>query len=261
MRDGIRLDLAAAGAQLVERIGRRCLDPVNPSRQQRGGTGRDVGNRQQHHALAPGQSRLVPIVVVALQLSALAGRPRLHLPRTGAGRRLAISLPVAADLLEVGRARDREAVEQRGHDRVDTLGLQLDLVVVDLAIADQRPERGDQHAASGTVEGRRLVVQGPVDAEDHGIGVEVGAVVELHALAQFEDPFRGIGRILVPFGRQTGHQLRRCGRGRQVPCDQRVVERIAHETDAFGALVGRAVGCGDVGQRHGDAQGGGLLSP
>ena len=73
----------------------------------------DVGDRQQHQALGLGNAVLVPVLGVALELGALARRPGLHLPRTGARWRLAVGLPVLADLLEIVGAGDDEAVEQR----------------------------------------------------------------------------------------------------------------------------------------------------
>ena len=189
--------LQPRGLELVERIGRRRLDPVDPARQQRRGARRDVGDRQQHHALALGNAVLVPVLGVALELGALARRPCLHLPRAGARRRLAVGLPVLADLLEIVGAGDGEAVEQRRHHRVDAVGLQFDLVVVDLAIGRRaaRRRRSAPLRPSRSNDGD-LSFERAVEAEDHVVGSEWRAVMELHALAQLEDPFRRIGRVL-----------------------------------------------------------------
>jgi hypothetical protein len=105
------------------------------------------------------------------------------------------------------------------------------------------------------IELRRLVIQDLVEVPDHGVGLEVAAVVELHVAAQRDHPARGVALVDFPARGEAGHEHRRLIGRRQVPIDQPVIDRVAHEAHALAALVGlagrqRHVGCG-----HADAQG------
>ena len=109
-------------------------------------------------------------------------------------------------------------------------------------------------AACFGIELRRLVVQDLLEIPDHDGGVEVGAVMELHALAQLEDPALAVALDRRPFGGETRLDVgEHVGLG-EVPVHQRVVDRVAREAETFEALVGLAGGLRDVGRCHADAQ-------
>src|SRR6516164_3331604 len=69
------------------------------------------------------------------------------------------------------------------------------------------------------------------------IGGQLATVVELHALAQLDDPALVVGGIDRPFGGETWRQRRLPVGAGQVPVDQRVIERPADEAIAFEPLV------------------------
>ena len=211
-------------------------------------------DRQQHHLVELRHAGLVPIVLVRRQLGAglrLEGR---ELPRAGARRRLRELVPVLADLLPLRRARHHDPGDLVGQEGVGRLGRDLDRPVVDHLVGG---DGGNARAALRRllrVELRGLFVQQLLEVPDHGVGLEVAAVVELHAVAQGEGPARRIGLVDLPRSGEAGHQHRGLvGRG-QVPIDQPVIERVAHEPHAFAALVGLAGGQRNVRGGHADAQ-------
>jgi len=163
-------------------------------------------------------------------------------------------LVVPADLFPLRRAGDQETVEHRRHDRVDAVGLQLDVPVVELAVGDDRPYRRDGQRPSGAVELRRVFIEGAVKVPDYCVGVEQRPVVEPDPLAQLEDPARRIFAILLPAGGEPRHELGRPVGWRQIPADQRVIDGVAEKPNPFGALIGRPIGQWNVGHRHRDAQ-------
>jgi hypothetical protein len=106
------------------------------------------------------------------------------------------------------------------------------------------------------VEALRLVVDQALDVPHHQVGIEIAAVVKLHAFAQLEDPSLVVGGVDGPLGGEARRQRRFPVGTRQVPVDQRVVERPAHEAVALEALVGLSRPVGDVTGSHGNAQDG-----
>src|SRR5580704_18118873 len=79
---------------------------------------------------------------------------------------------IAGDLFPLRRAGDQETVEHRWPNRVDAVGLQLDVPVVELAVCDDRPYRRDRKRPNGAVELRRVFVEGSIEVPDYCIGVE-----------------------------------------------------------------------------------------
>jgi hypothetical protein len=93
-----------------------------------------------------------------------------------------------------------------------------------------------------------------VEGEHHRVRVEGAAVVELHVLAQLEDPLFRIGLAHFPRLREAGHQRRQFVALPEVPVDERLVDLIAHEPKALEAVVGLPTRIRDVGRGHADAQ-------
>ncbi len=75
----------------------------------------------------------------------------------------------------------------------------------------------------------------------------------MHTAAQLENPDAAVLRIDRPRHGQARPQRRRLVGAAEVPVDQRVVQRVAHEPEALGSLVRRAGVGRDIGQRHSHA--------
>jgi hypothetical protein len=86
---------------------------------------------------------------------------------------------------------------------------------------------------------RAAAVEITIKVPGHGIGFEVGAVVEFHAMAQMEDPGLVILRIALPFFREPGTQTRQLVGLGQIPQHQTLEDRIAEEAHAFKTVVGQ----------------------
>jgi hypothetical protein len=67
---------------------------------------------------------------------------------------------------------------------------------------------------------RALAVEIAVKIPDHGVGIEIGAVVEFDALAQMENPGLVVAGVLLPFLRKPGTQGRQPVGSGQVPQHQ-----------------------------------------
>jgi hypothetical protein len=103
---------------------------------------------------------------------------------------------------------------------------------------------------------RALAVEIAVKIPDHGICIEIGAVVELDALAQMKNPGLVVGWILLPFLRKPGTQGGQPVGSGQVPKHQTFEDWIAEEAHSLEAVIGEPR-CGrDIRRRHGDAQSG-----
>ena len=164
--------------------------------------GRRLRHRDQHEPVVLGHPRRVPVVLVLDQLQALARHDPVELVGPGAGRRLGILRVVEVGLLDralrdhvpdaqiVRRERVRRLREDRDGAVVDLLGV----VDVDRAHAVAR--------VVDRVEALRLVVDQALDVPHHQVGRQVAAVVELHALAQLDDPSLVVGGIDGPLGRR-----------------------------------------------------------
>ena len=259
--EALRLDLR-------DGVGRRRLDPVDLARQQRRGAGAGLRHRQQDDAVDLRLALGIPVVVVLDVFHALARRELVHLERPRArsvggegGPRLLGPLGRIADagqrvvLLLPVRRRGHEQVGQVDRDEaVRLLGGQLDRVVVDLARRHQVRHAADGDADLVGREVRRLLLEDLLDVPDDGIGLQVGAVMELHALAQLEDPLGLVGRIDGPFGGEARDQHARLVGRRQVPVREGVEQRNAGEAVALEALVRLPCGAGNVGGRHRHAE-------
>ena len=101
----------------------------------------------------------------------------------------------------------------------------------------------------------RLGVVVALEVPDHRIRVEVAAVVKLDALPQMKDPLRRIRLVLGPALGQPGSQRGQHVRAREIEEDQPLEDRKAEEAHALVAVVRHPGRRGDVGRRHGDAQG------
>ena len=249
MRRHVLHDPELLRGKLRHHVGRRRLDEVDLTVEQRIGARHCVGDRDQHDAVGLRQPGLVPVGRVLHEIGALARHQLVELERAGA-RGLHRDLgPVAAELLPLRRAADQEPRQLVGEQRVDALGGDLDGVVVDLL---ERRDRRDARAhlrALLRVELRRLVVQHLVEVPDHRVGLEVGAVVKFDALAQREAPDLVVLRVDLPLGGQARDQLAGARADVGFPRDHRVVNRVAGELVGTGAAVRLAGRERDVGHR------------
>ena len=249
MRRHVLHDLELLRRELRHHVGRWRLDDVDLAVEQRVGARHRVGDRDQHDAIGLGNARLVPVGGVLHQIGTLARYQLVELERARARGLRGDLGPVAAEFLPLGGAADQEPRQLVRKQRVDVLRGDLDSGIVDLLErGDRRNARAHLCALLG-VELRRLVVQHLVEVPDHRVGVEVGTVVELHALAQREAPDLVVLRVDLPVGGQTRDQLAGAGADVGLPGDQRVVDRVAGELVGARAAVGLAGGERDVGHR------------
>ena len=219
-------DLHAGGLELRHRIRRRRLDQVDLAREQRVGAGQRLRHRDQDHLVDLGQPLLVPIVVVLAELGELARHEFCQLERTGAGRLFGKLVPVLAELLILRGARDQEPEHLVGKEGIDRLGRDLDRAVIDLGVARHRRQAGLDLRALALVELRRLLVQHLVEIPDHGIGVELAAVVEFDALAQGKAPLGLVG-VRRPSTRSQA-PAPACPAGRRRPSPRRPADRRSY---------------------------------
>ena len=189
---GIVLELGEVG-------GRRILDQVDVARQQRRDARGVVAERPQDH-LRPGRLA-APVVVVALADDAAAALPFDELERAGAdqavagielGRGLALGRRARHRLLRQDRQRrEIERQQRRGAVGVDAQGQRID----DLEALHRA---GVDRVGAGAVGHLRHALVG----EDHVLGGEVRAVMELHVGPQLEFPGRVVDRL--PRQREAG---------------------------------------------------------
>jgi len=224
------IDLDALGrADALDVLRRHRVHHVDLAREQRRHSGRIVADASEH--------RLGDVVLGLVPPARVGDEDRLHLglallQHEGPG---AVGVARGVEILVLGQigrlggvvllrprlAHDVEIGDLLGEDRVGSVGHHLDRVVVDLVDRfDRRHHRlevGALHADA-------------VEGEQHVVGGEGRAVLELDALAQLEAP--DLGRDLTPFRRQDGHRLQRL-----VAPDQRLVD-IAHEGEEEGLVAG-----------------------
>jgi len=90
---------------------------------------------------------------------------------------------------------------------IDALGLHLDLVVVDLPVGSDRPQRGDHDIASDPVEGLRLFVEGTVEGKITASALKVEPSWNFTPRRNSKIHFRRVGRVLIPLGGEPGTSL------------------------------------------------------
>ncbi len=78
--------------------------------------------------------------------------------------------------------------------------------------------------------------------------------MELHTGTQLEDPLGLVGIVHLPFRGKARNEHGGLVERREIPGRERIIHRDAGEAIAFEALVGLAVGAGNVRRRHADAQ-------
>ena len=257
-RPDVRVDaghhLEARLLEARHRVGRRHLDPVDLARAQRGQARGRLGHRGQQHLVDLRDLVLVPVGGVLRQLDAHA---RLHLgdlEGAGARGRLGELRPRRAGLLELGRARDQRVGDDVGEVARRATRGDLDGEVVDLPPRLEQRIARPRDGAALRLELLGLRVVEALEVPDHRVRVEVGAVVELDAAAQREDPLGRVGLVLRPLLREPGPEPGQRVRAGQVPQREALEDRVAEEAHALEAIVRHARGRGDVGGRHGDAQ-------
>ena len=252
VRRHVLLDPHAALLEACHRVGRRRLDHVDRVGEQRRGARRILRRHDQHQPVGLRDALGIPVGFVLDQLGALARHEAGQLERAGARRLRGELVPVLAELLPLGRARHQEPQHLIGEERVDRLGLDLDLHLAGLPVAGDRRQARAHLRGLALVELRRVLVEDLLQVPDDGVGVEGRAVMELHAVAQREGP-QGLVRLVhLPLGGEAGDQLARPVGDIELPGDERIVEREAGELVGTGATVGLARRQRHVG--HGDAE-------
>src|SRR5690606_12308303 len=125
-----------------------------------------------------------PVVRVAVDHDTLVRQPFDEFERTGAGGVAAIVLAV---LLHGGRRDDQPGrIGKVGEEwREGFLQLELDRVRIDYVYRLDRRKVEGEGKWPGVVE-RVVLTKHAVEVEFHRVGIEIGAVVEFHALAQLE---------------------------------------------------------------------------
>ncbi len=182
--------------QLGDHHGRDVGDDIHLAAQQLQHARGVLGDHLEFQVLHRGLP--APIRIVASQHDLLARLPALQLERPGAG---GIAAVVLAEFLQRGRAQDRQVEhrELRDHRRERLLCGDRDGVLVDhLRFLDEARDRAARRSG-----GR---IEDAVERRLHGLGVELRAVVELHALAQLERPGELVGRHAPRLG-EFGHEL------------------------------------------------------
>ena len=94
----------------------------------------------------------------------------------------------------------------------------------------------------------------PAEIEDHRVGGEIRAVVELHALADIADPAQRIAFVDPPRGEQAGRDVGQLVGVGEVPVHDRVVGGVAEEAETLAAIVGNAMRGRQIRRRHADPQ-------
>ena len=166
-----------------------------------------IRHGEQQDLVELGNARLVPVVSIARELQAFARHDAIDLEWSGAGRLQRDLDPVPAELVPLRRARIEDVGHVVGKQRVDDAGRQLDRVLIDRLVAHEGRNAGAGLRHLLAVELRGLVVQDLVEVPDDGVSVEVGAVVELYAFTQLEDPFGRFAFDRRPRKREAGTNI------------------------------------------------------
>jgi hypothetical protein len=130
----------------------------------------------------------------------------------------------------------------------------LDGQLVDHSIGYDRGDIAGSLRCLCRIELQRLLIAELVKIPHHSVGIELRSIVELHPGPELECPHRLILRIHRPRQSEAGLQPCRPIRVAQVPVDQRVIDRDAHEALAFAALAGLSCCQRDVSEGRRDAQ-------
>ena len=247
-------DLEPGALQARHGIRRRHLDPVDLARAQRGKPRRRLRHREQDHLVELGDASLFPVVVVPAQRHADARLELRDLERARARGRLG-ELGPGARLLELRRARIEHVGQHVGEVAERPRVGDLDRVVVDLAIARDEGVARLRDRAARRIELLGVLLEVAVEIPDRGVGVEIAAVMELHALAQVEDPFRLVVRVLLPSLGQARPDVGQLVRALQVPQHEPLEDGVAKEAHALIAVVRCAGRSRHVGRGHRDPQG------
>jgi len=165
---------------------------------------------------------------------------------------LANSVQLRPAFFPGGRADHQDARDQIGEVAERQCGVNRHRVVVDLFPALQHADDRADNRRFRRVVLRRFVVKDPPEVEDDRVGVEVGMVVKLGALAQVEDPPRPIDLVDLPAGREARSNTGRLIGVLEVPIDQGVIGGIAEKAEAFAAIRRDAARRRDVGGGHAD---------
>ena len=183
-----------------ETVRRRHFDPVDLTGAQRGQPRIRFGYRHQDDVVDLRHPRGVPVFVPARKIGLLprhdlgdAGTARCRQP----ARSRPWPTPCPAFSNDVGRR------EQEVHRHIGEIGRRLgggdgDGVVIDLLVAAHHGNARPRHRRTRRLKLWAVVVEIAIKIPDHGIGIEIGAVVEFHAAAQMEDPGLVVGRSPAP---------------------------------------------------------------
>ena len=247
-------DLEPGALQARHGIRRRHLDPVDLTRAQRGKPRRRLRHREQHHLVQLGHAILFPIAVVPAQRHADARLEFRDLERARARGRLG-ELGPRSRLLELRRARIEHVGQHVGEVAERPRVGDLDRVVVDLAVARNEGVARLRDSAARRIELLGVLLVVAIEVPDRGVGVEITAVMELHALAQVEDPFRLVVGVLLPSLGQARPDVGQLVRALQVPQHQPLEDGVAKEAHALIAVVRCAGRHRHVGRGHRDPQG------
>ena len=195
-----------------------------------------------------------PVFIPACQIRLLSRRDLGDPERPGAGRRHGRNLePVVAGLLERGGRSEQQInrhVGEIGHRPCRGDG---DGEVVELLVAAHHGNAGARNRRARRLILRARAVEIAIEIPDHGIGVEVRAVMEFHAVAQMEDPDLGVLRSCSPSLGKPGTQRRQAVGPGQIPQHQPLENRVTEEAHPLKTVVGQPGWRGNVGRRHGDA--------
>ena len=253
MRVGVGDDVHARRLQPGDRVGRRRLHEVHLAAQQCGGPRAGFRHRQQHQAVLLRHARLVPVVGVGHQLEPFMRDHAVELVGAGAGGVVGIGGPVVFQRLRPALARHDDEAHFVGEQRTRDLGGDCHGLGVDLFGVGEVGQVGARQGELLRVPLRRLFVEAAEVPHD-GVGVEGAAVMELHAVAQGEQPTLVVLGVDVPLGGEAGLDGGGLIGAAEVPVDERVVQAEADEAESLEALVGGAAGGGDVARGHGDGE-------
>ena len=238
-------DLLAGRLEARNRVGRRHLDHVHLTGQQRGRAGVVIGDRDQDQLVELRYLVLVPVVRVGHENGPLAGHDLLD--HEGAGPHGVLDeLRPTAGLFPGGGTCHPQVGQAAQNERVGRSRIHLDGPFVDLA-----PALEIEHAATvgaslrRVVLGRVGVVELP-DVPDHRVRIDRRPIVKRRVATQLEDPLRGVlGTYEVPL--REPRNLDRHGLVLvHVEIDHRVADGPAHEPEARPAVRGRTGGGGNV---------------
>ena len=261
MRIDVRVQLHPGRLDARHRVRWRRLDPIDLTGQQGRQPGRRIGHAAQDQPVRFRHPLRVPIGGIAAHLRTLPRDHLFHDPRPGAGRGHRDLVPVAAHFLPAGRARHVEIDRLIREHRVGGLVDDLHGHLIDHAIGRDGANPRPGLSRLGLVELRRGPVQQLVEVPDHRLGRELAAVVERYAGAQLEGP-DGLGfGIDLPAQSQSGLQLGGDIVARQIPVDQRIVQRHPNKPLPLPTLARLPGRQRNIRQRHRHAQGPSGLGP